>query len=112
VASKTIVHLVDDITGKDIPAGQGETIEFSVNGTSYTIDLDAKGAKKFHDTLALYTGHAQRIGRTVPRAARRQVATDVEPAAVRAWAKSHKIQVNARGRIAAAVIAKYKAAGN
>lgn len=113
MAQKVQTILVDDISGKEIPAGQGETIGFAVNGTQYSIDLDDKSAKKFYEALSFYVDHATKVGRSsTARAGRRRSSSDVDPAAVRAWAKSNKIKVNPRGRIAADVIEQFRAAGN
>jgi hypothetical protein len=40
------------------------------------------------------------------------VATGVDPAAVRAWAKSQGLKVNERGRIPADIVERYTAAGH
>ena len=122
MAQRTITQLVDDITGKEINDGQGETITFSVNSGQYSIDLDAKNAKKFYDTVAFYQDHATKIGRTgrAVRAGqasgasrtRRRTSGDVDPATVRVWAAENGIEVSPRGRISAQVIEQYQAAGN
>lgn len=113
MAQRVIQRLVDDITGKEIPEGHGETITFAVNGVQYEIDLDDKGAAKFHSTLQYYIDHARKAGRTNVspiRGRTRKSTRDVDPAAVRAWAESNGISVNARGRIKSEVIEKYRAA--
>ena len=63
VAQRVVQQTVDDITGKDIVEGQGETVRFAVNGMEYEIDLDDKNAKKFHDALAFYIDHGRKVGR-------------------------------------------------
>lgn len=45
MAQRTIVQLTDDLDGKLIPAGKGETIRFSLDRTDYEIDLADKNAK-------------------------------------------------------------------
>ncbi len=114
MAQQTQVVLVDDVTGKEIPAGEGETITFAVDGSSYEIDLDAKGAKKFYDTLAFYQDHGRKVGRSGNGAARgrRRKSGDVDPASIRVWAAENGIEVSSRGRISADVVEQYKAAGN
>lgn len=113
MAQSTRTILIDDITGKEIEDGSGESIEFSVNGTSYTIDLDSKGAAKFHSTLQFYVEHATRLGRA-PRGGKRMTkrSVDADPAAVRAWAESNGFEVSPRGRIKAEILEAYRAAGN
>jgi hypothetical protein len=109
VAQRVVTALVDDVTGKEIPPGEGETIRFAVNGTQYEIDLDARGAEKFHKTLGFYIDHGRKVGRTgtVTRLRRND---EVDPATVRAWAESNGIEVNARGRLRRDVVEQYRAA--
>jgi hypothetical protein len=35
MVQRTEVHLIDDLDGKEIPAGKGETVLFAIDGTSY-----------------------------------------------------------------------------
>ena len=62
MAQKVIVELVDDIDGRPIPEGQGETIEFAIDGIGYSIDLGPKNAKAFRKSLDRYVEHATRTG--------------------------------------------------
>ena len=116
MAQKVQTLLVDDITGKEIAAGEGETIRFAVNGTDYEIDLDTKSAKKFHDSLGLYIDHARKVGRAtvtpIKRGGRRSgpAGPEVDLAAVRAWAESNGYQVSHRGRIKTEIMDAYRAA--
>src|SRR3712207_9348495 len=58
MAQRTIVQLVSDLSGDEMQAGEGRTIEFSVDGTSYTMDLTDKEAAGFDKALAMYIEHA------------------------------------------------------
>lgn len=115
MAQKVVTLLTDDITGKEIPAGEGETFEFAFQGYTYTIDLDAKNAKKFRESMAHYIDHARRTGRSnvVPlrrSGEGRRGASDVDPGAVRVWAEENGYEVSPRGRIKAEILEAYKAA--
>ena len=115
MASRTQTILVDDITGKEIADGDGETITFAVNSGQYSIDLDAKGAKKFYDAIGYYVDHATKVGRSSAagsRRGRRRRAADADPATIRVWAAENGIEVSPRGRISAEVVEQYHAAGN
>jgi hypothetical protein len=109
VAQKVQVILVDDIDG----GSAVETVGFSLDGTSYEIDLSAKNAAKLRDAFASYVGAARKVG---GRSGRRAVASkrsgggSNRTAEIRAWAKSNKVKVSERGRISAEVVAKYEAA--
>ena len=109
MAQKSVTIMIDDLTGKEIPIGSGETISFSLDGVRYELDVDTKGAQKLRSTLAPYVKAGRKLAGQ--RSARR-VKTGANPAAVRAWAASNGIEVSARGRIPARVIAQFEAAGN
>ena len=62
MAQRTIVQLTDDLDGKPIPDGKGETIRFGLDRTDYEIDLADKNAKALRDTFAKYVSAARRTG--------------------------------------------------
>ncbi len=110
MAQKVQVILVDDIDG----GAAVETVAFSLDGTSYEIDLSSKNAAKLRDTFGSYVGAARKVGgRSARRASggrRSSKAAATDTAAIRAWARANKVPVNERGRISAEVVAKYEAA--
>jgi Lsr2 len=108
VAQKVQVILVDDIDG----GAATETVSFSLDGTAYEIDLSAKNAGKLRDAFAGYVGAARKVGGRAGarRPARRSTGGDNPTAQIRAWAKGKNLKVNERGRIPAAIVAKYEAA--
>jgi hypothetical protein len=120
MAQCTIVQLTDDLDGKLIPAGKGETIRFSLDRTDYEIDLADKNAKALRDTLAKYVSAARRTGAGTRRTGRGRGGRGgpgssldgrgYDPKAVRAWAESQGIQVSQRGRVSAELVAKFQAA--
>ncbi len=114
MAQRTIVHLIDDLDGTDIPDGTGQTIEFGLDGFSYSIDLTTSNADKLRRLLEKYVSagrkNASARRRSAPRATRSETAPDSR--AVRAWAASNNIQVSKRGRIPADVVLKFQDAGN
>lgn len=102
MAQKVQVVLLDDIDGG--PAD--ETVSFALDGIGYEIDLSAARARDLRAALEPWTAKARRVGvRRVGRSGR--TASDV--AVVRAWAKTHGLAVNERGRISAEVRAAYAA---
>jgi hypothetical protein len=111
MTQRTIVTLEDDLTGGDAD----ETVSFAIDGRAYEIDLSEQNASALRERLAPYVSVARRAGRiNVPAARRggplRHVATEVDPAAVRAWAASNGYEVSPRGRISRAVQDAFKAA--
>jgi hypothetical protein len=114
VAQKVQVLLVDDLDGGEA----AETVAFSLDGTSYEIDLSKNNANGLRDALAKYVGAARKAGRA---AAGRQAggrsrgggsaAIDRDQAAaIRAWAKKQGLKVSDRGRIPASIIEQYNSA--
>jgi hypothetical protein len=121
VAQRTIVQLIDDLDGKSIPAGKGETVRFGLDRQDYEIDLTDKNAKALRDTVSKYVAAARRTG---SRAGNRrgtggrgsagrggnEASRDYDPKTVRAWAESQGIEVSQRGRVPADLIAKFQEA--
>lgn len=112
MAKETITRLIDDLTGKPIEDGSGESITFSVNGKTYEIDLEEKAAAKFHSFLATYVDAGtevfpeQEMTVTPVRQTRRRSSSaptnkrsPEELAAMRTWLRANGHEVADRGRI-------------
>jgi hypothetical protein len=117
VAQRTIVQLTDDLDGKPIAEGRGETVRFALDRQDYEIDLGEKNAKAMRDTMSKYVSAARRVsgaratGRTRSSSRSSAAATrDYDPKAVRAWAESQGIEVSQRGRVPAELVAKFQEA--
>lgn len=110
MAQKTQITLIDDIDG----TAADETVTFGLDGSTYEIDLSAQNATELREAVNRYAGHARKVtGRSGARSNGRTVRAsgrDYEPAAVREWASTQKIDVPARGRIPSAVLEQYRAA--
>lgn len=102
MATRQIIEYVDDIDETPIAEGTGESIQFSVNGVEYEIDLNEKNAKEFHRKLDYYISHASRSARKSKAAARGRSTTKRDPSqtkAIRDWANANGYTVSPRGRI-------------
>ena len=117
VAQRTIVQLTDDLDGKPIAEGRGETVRFALDRQDYEIDLGEKNARAMRDTMSKYVSAARRVSgaRSTGRArggsrASAAAARDYDPKAVRAWAESQGIEVSQRGRVPAELVAKFQEA--
>ena len=116
MAQRTIVQLTDDLDGKPISEGKGETIRFSLDRQDYEIDLAEKNAKGLRNDLSKYVSAARRAsgGRSAGGRGRGRSGSgsgrDYDPKAVRAWAESQGIQVSQRGRVPADLVAQFQAA--
>ncbi len=104
MATKTVVTLVDDLDGSDAD----ETVAFTIDGTSYEIDLSADNAAAFRAALQPYVDAARRAPGRGGRGGRRSSATATTAKEIRAWAEANGIDVPARGRIPAAIQERYR----
>ncbi|OZE74202.1 Lsr2 family protein [Rhodococcoides fascians A21d2] len=113
-------EFVDDMDGSRIADGSGETVEFSVSGVDYVIDLKSSNATEFHRKLDRYIKYATRVGgrrrKTLTAGARTPIPTivvEVEPGrgkAVRQWAAAGGYDISRRGRISSEIKEAYNAA--
>ncbi len=114
MARKVQVILSDDLD-ENLPAD--ETVSFSLDGTSYEIDLAEKNAKELRDVFSRYVSAARKVSRggrssggggrgrgTGGRMDREQAG------AIRDWARKNGHAVSDRGRIPASVVEAYEAA--
>ncbi|MEV6595858.1 Lsr2 family protein [Actinoplanes sp. NPDC051346] len=112
MARQVITTLIDDIDGK--PADR--TVEFSLDGTAYTIDLSEANAGKLRKALDPFINAGTRIGRSGSgRAAARTAPVRTagsrdENRLIREWAAQHGHQISERGRIPQSVSSAYRAA--
>nr|WP_296068545.1 Lsr2 family protein [uncultured Actinoplanes sp.] len=113
MARQVITTLIDDLDGKKAD----RTVEFSLDGINYTIDLSEANAGKLRKALDPYIAAGTRLGRSatgrIP--ARRTVAGRTatsrdENRMIREWAQANGHQISERGRIPQSVADAYRAA--
>lgn len=102
MVQRTVIVRSDDIDGT--PASR--SIEFTIDGVSYTIDLSEEHAGEFDAALDPWIRHARRTSK--PRGTQSPVAKGSNDA-VRAWARANGHQISDRGRISAAITEAYAA---
>lgn len=107
MAKQIVTLLTDDIDGSKAD----RTVEFSIDGVSYTIDLSDKNAGKLRKALDPYLAAASRIGRSsTARIAPRGAAPAPSRAnrdqnqAIREWANKNGYEVSERGRIPTSIV--------
>ncbi|WP_328450762.1 Lsr2 family protein [Streptomyces sp. NBC_00386] len=93
MAQRVVVTLFDDIDGSEA----AETIAFGLDGKSYEIDLNRANAEDLRKALEPYVEAGRK--RSKSGKAYTHTALTPDPAAVRAWARSNKMDVPPRGRI-------------
>lgn len=113
MAQRTVVQLTDDLDGKSIPEGKGETVRFGLDSQDYEIDLGEKNAQALRAVVGKYVDAGRRVGggsrggRSRATASRQR---DYDPKAVRAWAEAQGLEVSARGRVPSDLVAKFQEA--
>ena len=119
MARKVQVILSDDLD-ENLPAD--ETVSFSLDGTSYEIDLAEKNATELREVFSRYVSAARKVSRggrssssSSSGGGNRGRSTggrmDREQAgAIRDWARKNGHNVSDRGRIPASVVDAYEAA--
>ena len=105
MAQKVQVLLVDDLDGGEA----SETVSFSLDGTTYEIDLSTDNAGKLRKDFAQYVDHARKGGGGGRRRRARSGPGRERSAEIRAWARQRGHKVSERGRIPAQIIAEYEA---
>ncbi len=110
MAQRVQVILEDDLDGSEA----SETVEFSLDGVNYEIDLGDGNASALRNDLARWVGHARRSGGR--RQTRRRNgggssgASREELAKIREWGRSNGYSVSDRGRVSQDVQDAYAAA--
>ncbi|MCY0936592.1 histone-like nucleoid-structuring protein Lsr2 [Streptomyces sp. H34-S4] len=104
MAQRVVVTISDDIDGGEA----AETVVFGLDGKTYEIDLNVANAKKLRKSLAPFVAAGRRQARSGKTFKHTAIAPD--PAVVRAWARSHQLDVPPRGRIPKKVYEEYNAA--
>lgn len=107
MARQMTVEMTDDLN-PDTPAD--ETVQFSLDGIGYEIDLAADNAERMRSTLEPWIAAARKTGGRFK--GRRPIAggsgmSKQELAVVRQWAQSNGMTVADRGRIPQEVITAY-----
>jgi hypothetical protein len=114
MAQKVTVQLVDDIDDSPIADGEGRTIEFSFDGSSYEIDLSNDNVDAFREAISDYVASARKVGARrasgTTKSASPKRGNPAELAKIREWAKDNGYEVSSRGRISTQVQEAYAAA--
>jgi hypothetical protein len=122
VAQKTIVTLIDDLTGEE--AEDITTVEFALEGVTYEIDLADENAAKLRDNLSRYVAAARKTSARRPGnrgadrsngrgngngSATRSGYNRDTLRAIREWAKQNGHSVSDRGRLPLNVLNAWEA---
>ncbi|SMQ66992.1 Lsr2 protein [Plantibacter sp. VKM Ac-1784] len=111
MAQKVITTLVDDLDGSELKQGEGKTITFGLEGSTYEIDLSEKNDKALRAALEPYLKVARTVSRSkTASSAGSSRSNKEELAAARSWLRANGHDVSDRGRIPAALLEKFREA--
>ena len=98
---KQIIQLVDDLDGTVIEHGE-KSVQFSLDGRYYEIDLSSENVEKLRSALApfIQAGRTSTAPVRVPASRRSSRSSNGDLAAIRTWAQQNGYTVGDRGRIA------------
>jgi nucleoid-associated protein Lsr2 len=108
----TLTTLIDDLDGKPIEEGQGETIRFALDGSTYEIDVNSDNAKALREAFKPFVKAARPVSgrRSSGGGSSGNRNSKEELAAARAWLRDSGHAVSDRGRIPSALMEMYRAA--
>ena len=106
MAQRVNIVLVDDLDGSDAV----ESVTFGLDGSDYEIDLSEQHASELREALAVYVGHARKVGGRRKKSGRAPSSSGPSAADMRSWAKENGWDVPERGRVSAEVREAYSAA--
>lgn len=113
MAKQIVTLLTDDLDGGEADG----TVEFGLDGVTYTIDLSDKNAGKLRKVLDPYLENGTRVGRA--SAGRGRPGRPAAPAgrvdreqnrAIREWATKNGYEVSERGRIPSSIVEAFHGA--
>ncbi|HLS24679.1 MAG TPA: Lsr2 family protein [Beutenbergiaceae bacterium] len=107
MSRKTIVEFIDDLDGSHAHS----TVRFGLEGQVYEIDLSEKNLTALQNFLQPYIDAARKVRDGVVEPDLKRVETDVDPRAVRQWARARGIEIPSRARIPQEIIDQFRAAG-
>jgi hypothetical protein len=111
MAQQVLVQLVDDLDGTT--SADVSTVQFSLDGVSYEIDLAERNAELLRATLGEYVDSARRAGGRIKRSSKTKNAgagANGEAGQIRAWALENGFGLSGRGRIPNHVVDAYQEA--
>lgn len=104
MARKTRTILTYDLDGSEATT----TVDLSLDGVAYEIELSDASAQKMRDDLAAWIEHARRVGGRARRGTSR--GRSGEAKRIREWAKASGYNIGVRGRLSTKIRQAYTAA--
>jgi len=107
MAQRTVVQLIDDLTGEE--SQDVTNVKFSFGGSDYEIDLNDENYAEFQKVMAPYMEKGRRIkkARGATGGRTKTAVRNADTAKIREWAKEQGYDVSERGRVPASIREAY-----
>jgi hypothetical protein len=104
MAKRVTYQLIDDLDQSVIAEGDGETVEFSLGGARYVVDLSSEHAEQLRADFSKWIEAARR--NDAP-------ASDTPPSpderrAIREWARTNGVELGSRGQIPRDIVESFR----
>lgn len=116
MARREITQFIDDIDNTPLSESEVNSIRFSIDGSSYVLDLSEKNAAEFRELLAPYVKVASPAPSSRRSGSRRSGSRSSGGAkrsnsrAIREWAQAQGLKVADRGTIPSHIVDAYNEA--
>jgi hypothetical protein len=111
MAQKIVTTLVDDLDGSELKQGEGKTITFGLEGSTYEIDLSEKNEKALRAALEPFVKAARNSSKSKSTSSASSTRSNKEElSAARSWLRANGHDVSDRGRIPGALLEKFRSA--
>lgn len=104
MARRKITQVFDDLDNKPLDENDVHVIRFSIDGSSYVMDVSSANCEKFRESISEFLAHARKDTN------QRREPQNYSPKAVREWAAARGIVVAERGKLSQQIINDYLAA--
>lgn len=102
MARKKITQYYDDLDSRPLDEAEVHTVEFTVDGRDYILDVSSKNLERFRAAIEPYIEAAREITHDALDA--------ISPSEVRRWARSEGLTVAHRGKIPFDIVDAYRRA--
>lgn len=102
MAQRQLTQITDDLDGSILE--EATTIQFSLEGVSFEIDLSTENAEQLRSAVAPFLSAARRTSGRRTRGNTTTAATMRDLGAIREWARSNGYSISDRGRVSVEIL--------
>ncbi|MFK5582160.1 Lsr2 dimerization domain-containing protein [Serinicoccus sp. LYQ131] len=111
MATKEVIIITSDLTGKDIPHDEAQRVTLAYNGEFRSLDLSAHEAASLGEALEPFMSRGRKITKdeaTYRKPSTKGMGTNAEASKARKWLKANGHKVSEKGRIPADLMSVYR----